>query len=116
MGEITSTENADAYQQAAEGGRQGFESEQERARGLGGGRSLPNEQPKRRNSDQSRQECPEKHFAVGVAGGDAFDGAQPAGTCTDGRQKRGQHGRGGFVAPVTKQAGEPDADDSTVEP
>src|SRR5438876_2532826 len=53
---------------------------------------------------------------AGESVGNAFDGAKPRRACADGREKRGQHGGGGFVAPVAEQACEADAENGAVEP
>src|SRR5258708_25931987 len=46
-----------------------------------------------------------KFCEAGETVGDAFDGAKPDGTCADGGEEGGEHGCGGFVAPVAEEAG-----------
>ena len=53
---------------------------------------------------------------AGESVGNAFDGAKPRGTRTDGGEKRWEHGGCGFMAQVAEQAGEADAEDGAVEP
>src|SRR5207249_501540 len=45
------------------------ESEQKRALGLRRDRALANEEPKGRDSDETRQKRPEKNFLIGMPGG-----------------------------------------------
>ena len=53
---------------------------------------------------------------AGESVGDAFNRAKPRRACANGREKRGQHSGGGFVAPVAEQACEADAENGAVEP
>src|SRR5258708_34691895 len=57
-----------------------------------------------------------KFCEAGEAVGDAFDGAEPDRARADGGQECGEHGGGGFMAPVAEQASEADAEDGAVEP
>src|SRR5438876_4276489 len=57
-----------------------------------------------------------KFRKAGLAVGDAFDDAKPCRTCANGREKRGQHGSGGFVAQITEKAGQANAENGAVEP
>src|SRR5437588_10230466 len=53
---------------------------------------------------------------AGESVGDAFNRAKPRRACANGREKRGQHSGGGFVAPVAEQACEADAENGAVAP
>lgn len=57
-----------------------------------------------------------KFCEAGEAVGDTFDGAEPDRTSADGGEEGGEDRGGGFMAPVAKEAGEADAQDSAVEP
>src|SRR5438094_8729426 len=53
---------------------------------------------------------------AGESVGNAFDGAKPRGTRTDGGEKRWEHGGWGFMAPVAEQACEAGGENGAGEP
>src|ERR1700687_1739867 len=67
--EIACAEDTYAYEQSAEGKRERLQTEQEGSLRAGGDGPLADEQPESRDGDEARQKCPEKNFAVGMAGG-----------------------------------------------